>query len=88
MLQAKIGFCNDCADLSNLISQIDSKLLHYSKNYMSNICYLTNKDVNENNIKKLIRYKNILHKKLFNSSYLCSIDIEELISRVKLLLYK
>lgn len=88
MLQSKIGHCNDCAHIDDLISSIDKKLLYYGKNKLNNIKYLASLDYNKENIGLLIKYKYILNHKLFNPSYCCEINLASIISRVKVLLNK
>lgn len=88
MLNVKMGGCTDCADLKNLICQIDTKIFYYSKNRLNNIRLLTALDFNAENMDLLITYKRVLSNKIFNPNYCCEVNLATILSRVKILLNK
>ena len=88
MLTVKLGGCTHCADLHELICQIDSKLVYYGTNHLNNTKLLTALEFNKEVVDSLITYKRILSNKIFNPSYCCSVNLANIISRVKILLNK
>jgi hypothetical protein len=88
MLTVKLSGCTDCADLHDLLCQIDSKLLYYGTNHLNNTKLLLDLEFNKDVVDCLINYKRILSNKIFNPSYCCSVNLTNIISRVKILLNK
>lgn len=88
MLKVKITSCTSCENIYNLLCDVDAKLTQYGKNNWGNISLMLCLPHDDLNVKTLIRYKNILKKKLLNPNYVCDIPFSLIVSRVKTLLNK
>ena len=88
MLNTKITNCTSCANVIDLLSEIDRKLFHFSRNKYSNISLLTNLEYDEYSIGRLLRYKSILNKRLYNPNYACDYPLTAIISKIKILINK
>ena len=72
----------------SLTSEIDSKLFYYAQNNWNNTSLLLDLEYNKDAIGKLLNYKRILNKRLYNPNYACSVDLGCIISQVKIYLNK
>lgn len=88
MLNVKINKCNSCQNIFELLSQIDSKLKYYGDNSYNNNSLLLNLDVKPDVIKKLIKYKSIVLKRLYNPNYACDITLGQIITQIKIYINK
>jgi hypothetical protein len=88
MLNIKITTCTSCTNLSDLLSEVDNKLLYYGRNHWNNISLMLELDYNKAAINKLLNYKRILTKRLYNPNYACSVELNQIISQVKIYLNK
>lgn len=88
MLTIQLTECKTCGNLLDLLCEIDEKIKYYAVNASNNMTLMTCLDFNENNMKALLRYKEIVTKRLYNENYACHYPTPAIISRVKLLLYK
>ena len=67
---------------------IDEKLKYYACNQRNNDALLLNLDVKKDVIKKLIRYKQIITKRLYNPNYSCEIALGNIITQIKIYINK
>lgn len=88
MLNIKITTCTSCSNILSLTSEIDSKLFYYANNNWNNVSLLLDLDYNQDAIGKLLNYKRILNKRLYNPNYACDIELNKIISQVKIYLNK
>lgn len=86
MLNSQLKKCTDCEGIHEAIERIDSYLALYSKESSNNSKYAIGNVIPICKIDKLIKYKEILLKRKYNSSYLWKIPNSDLISRINTLL--
>lgn len=88
MLNVRINTCSNCQNLFELLCEIDEKLKYYLFNQHKNDSLLLDLNVKKDVIKKLIRYKRITIKRLYNPSYGCDITLGEIITQIKIYINK
>lgn len=86
MLSSRLGKCTDCEGIDHALKKIDEFLALYSKESINNLKYDIGNKIPLCTIDKLIKYKEILLRRRFNSSYLWKIPNSDLISRINTLL--
>lgn len=86
MLSAQIRECVDCGSIQNLLEDIDCTLAHMGRSHWLNISFDACNYYNRATVLKLLHYKRILTKKMFNPNYGCGVELASIISRVKVLL--
>lgn len=84
MLEINVKECKNCG-IQELLDGIDDKLYKLGRDQFHNAIYLSNPPSNSFQIKRLIRYKNILENIRWNSSYY-SFPYEQIISKIKTLI--
>ena len=88
MLYPKFNECSNCVDIKDLICEIDAKISMYAENMYNNLTLLINDKIDKEVFSSLLYYKRILTARLFNQCYANSVNITDIISRVKILIYK
>ncbi len=88
MLNVRINKCSNCQNIFHLLCEIDEKLKYYACNQRNNDALLLNLDVKKDVIKKLIRYKQIITKRLYNPNYSCEIALGNIITQIKIYINK
>lgn len=78
----------DVSSLSSLLCQIDERLTLFGKNKWINLTYDADKYYNKGVVELLIFYKRILTKRIHNCHYADCVNIEDIKSRVTILLNK
>ena len=88
MLSPRLSECLECASISQLLADIDCKLLELAKNEYNNTVFSLNRNINAVAMNDLLNYKRILTYRICNSNYACAYPTNLIASRVKLLKYK
>ena len=88
MLYSKLSDCIYCNDITTLINNIDCKIVEVSKSLYNNTIYMLNKNIDLNNVNKILIYKRILLYKQCNSDYAGNYTIEMIANKIKLLIHK
>ena len=78
--------CNDCEDLINLLSKIDDYLSFTAKECSNNLRYDLGTETPDEIVDRIVRYKSIILKRMFNPDYLWKLPNSLIISRVNSLL--
>ena len=85
MLSPRLTNCPECANIPNLLKEIDCKLAYYAHNLYNNITFMLNQTVPADKMIQLIAYKRILTYKNCNPDYVSCIPISKIVSKVILL---
>ena len=88
MLLPRLTDCVNCSSVPALLTDIDCKLTDLAKNLYNNTVFLLNKKVQSETMLDLLNYKRILQYKLCNPDYASRYTVEQIASRVKLLIHK
>ena len=88
MLYPRLTNCVDCSSVPVLLADIDCKLTDLANNEYNNIVYELNWPVLGTVIWDLLNYKRILTYKYCSPEYAPSFSVEQIASRVKLLINK
>jgi hypothetical protein len=88
MLQPRLNNCVDCTSIPSLLEDIDCKLTEMAKSQYNNIVFALNKRVNTGAINDLLNYKRILTYRYCNPNYAVPFTIEQIVSKIKILIYK
>ena len=89
MLLPRLTNCVICSDICVVISEIDCKLADVAKDLYNNTIYSLNKKVSTSVMNDLLNYKRILQHRICNVDYGGrNFSDEQIVSRIKLLMYK
>ena len=88
MISYRLTNCVECADIPALLADINCKLFQMAKDKYNNIVFILNKKINDEAILDLLSYKRILECKTCNADYASCYTVEEIASRIKILIYK
>jgi hypothetical protein len=88
MLSPRLTNCPECANIPDLVSEIDCKLFELSKSLYNNVSYMLNQPVPAGAILDLLNYKRILVYKYHNPNYAKDYTVNDIASRVKILKFK
>jgi len=80
--------CVDCVTIDNLLSQIDCKITDLAKIQYNNTLYALNLQLDSTVINDLLNYKRILTNKACNADYASCYSVDEIASKVKILIHK
>jgi hypothetical protein len=88
MLQPRLINCSDCTDIPILIDKINCKLAKLGASLYGNITFMINTPISAIPIISLLNYKRILEYKQVNSDYCEDYTIDDIASRINILIYK
>ncbi len=88
MLNPKLTNCVDCTTIPALLSDVDCKMTELAKNQYNNIVFSLGRDIKADVMSDLLNYKRILQYKYCNSEYADGYTVENIASRIKLLIHK
>lgn len=88
MLLPRLTDCVNCSSIPVLLTDIDCKLTELAKDLYNNTVFLLNRKVQSELMLDLLNYKRILQYKLCNPDYASRYTVEQIASRVKLLIHK
>ncbi len=86
MLLIKVNECTDCVSIPDLLTEIDCAILKHGKNQLIKNKFEINLHIPKDKVRKMIRYKSILKRRLFNPQYACETSLADIISRAKILI--
>ena len=88
MITPKLTSCSNCADAQELIDEINCRIFELAKIAYNNSVYGLNLNLNTNVAMDLLHYRDILTYKNVNPNYACHYSINQIASKVKLLIHK
>lgn len=88
MLTYRLTNCVECATIPALLADIDCKLTEMAKNLYNDIIFALNSPISSTVMLDLLNYKRILQYKTCNPEYASDYTVEEIASRVKILIHK
>lgn len=88
MLTPRLTNCVDCTTIPALLSDIDCKMTELAKNQYNNIVFSLGRNIKSDVMSDLLNYKRILQYKHCNSEYADGYTVENIASRIKLLIHK
>lgn len=88
MLNPRLTNCVDCTTIPELLSDIDCKITELAKNQYNNIVFILGKQIPFDAMSDLLNYKRILQYKYCNSEWADNYTVENIASKIKLLINK
>lgn len=88
MLFPRLNSCTRCADIPSLLNDIDCRLTFLAKKEYNNIIFSLGYNVDRCVVLDLLNYKRILQKKICNSDYACKFSVENIASKIQILIRK
>lgn len=88
MLTYRLTNCVECTTIPALLTDIDCKLTEMAKNLYSNIIFALNNPIPSTVILDLLNYKRILQCKTCNPEWASCYTVEQIASKVKVLIHK
>ena len=90
MLYPKLLHCSNCDSIPAVLDDIDCRLKEMAVGQYNNIVFSLNNRFQKEVIDTLLNYKRILRYKYCNPDYadICEISLEQIVSRVKVLINK
>lgn len=88
MLQQRLTTCSECTDIQVLIDKIDCKLAKLGASLYGNVVFMMNNSISASVMIDLLNYKRILTFKQVNSDYCKNYTIDNISSRVNILIHK
>lgn len=88
MLQPRLTNCIECASIPALLTDIDCKLTDLAKQEYNNIIFSMTNYLPGPVIGDLLNYKRILTYKYCNPDYAIMFSVQQIASRVKVLIHK
>ena len=88
MLTTKLTDPENCKDILQTILDIDCKLTSVSKDIYNNLVFALKDKTDPELIGDLLHYKRILTYRYCNKDYAPGVCLEEILSKVKLLIHK
>jgi hypothetical protein len=88
MLNPRLNNCVDCTTVPALLSDIDCKITELAKAQYNNIIYILGINTKPDLMSDLLNYKRILQYKYCNSEWADDYTVENIASKIKLLIHK
>jgi len=88
MLNPRLNNCTECNSIPNLIGQIDNKLTQMANKQYNSIVFGFDSGISQDVALDLLNYKRILTYKYCNEDYACTYTVENIASKVKILIFK
>jgi len=88
MLTYRLNNCVACTTIPVLLQNIDCKLANLAKVQYNNIVLALNNNAKPDVMSDLLNYKRILQCKACNADYASCYSVEEIASKVKILIHK
>ena len=88
MLSPRLSNCVECSTIPALLNQIDCKIKELAQKEYNNIVFSFNRSIKGEVVKDLLNYKRILTYKYCNPEYASCFSVEQIASKVKLLIHK
>lgn len=87
MLTARIQECQECGSLKALLKLAECSIQNLLRNKLNNENYNVETYYCSNTVLSLSHYKRILSRKIYNPTYLCGVDNQDIIAQVKKILF-
>lgn len=88
MITPRVTDCHSEINIHSLLSDIDCKITNFAKRVYNKVTLMVERDINSEVIKDLLHYRRILIYKSCNDEYASCSSLEQIASRVKLLINK
>lgn len=88
MLTYRLTNCVECTTIPALLADIDCKLTDMAKSLYSNIVFALNSPVSSIVMSDLLHYKRILQCKTCNPEWASCYTVQQIASKVKILIHK
>jgi hypothetical protein len=88
MLSPRLTNCIECNTITALLAEIDCKVAELAKNEYNNVVFALNYPLPGTVLDDLLNYKRILRFKYCNGSYGAPFTLNQIASRVKVLIHK
>ena len=88
MLQPRLTTCLECTDIPTLIDKIDCKLATLGSALYGNVVFMLNNPIPASVIIDLLTYKRILTFRRTNSTYCEDYTIDDIASKINILIHK
>ena len=88
MLTPRLNNCVDCTTVPVLLQNIDCRLTQLAKKQYSNTIFALNLKLPNQAIFDMLQYKRILQFKYCNADYASCYSVDQIASRVKILIHK
>ena len=88
MLSPRLTNCPECANIPDLVSEIDCKLAELANSLYNNVVFMLNKPFPATAMNDLLNYRRILLYKYCNPDYAREYTVNMIASRVKILKFK
>jgi hypothetical protein len=88
MLSPRLTNCIECTTITFLLSEIDCKIAELAKNEYNNVVFALNYPLPGTVLDDLLNYKRILRYRYCSEDYAPPFTINEIASRVKVLIHK
>lgn len=88
MISPRLSECDDCSNIKKLIDDINCKIVELSNSSYSNIIYGFGKSIQFTLMYDLLHYRRILEYKAVNSDYLKEFPVNQISSKIRILIGK
>ena len=88
MLYPRLTTCSECTDIPILLDKINCKLAKLGGVLYGNVVFMLNNSISAEAIISLLNYKRILIFKQSNPDYCENYTIDNIASRINVLIYK
>lgn len=88
MLTPRLNNCVNCTTIPSLLGDIDCRLTILAKRQYSNIVFMLNNQLPNQAIFDMLQYKRILQFKYCNADYASCYSVDNIASRIKILIHK
>lgn len=88
MITYRLTNCVACTTIPVLLADIDCKISELAKTQYNNIVFALNNYIPSTVMSDLLNYKRILECKACNADYASCYSVEQIASKVKLLIHK
>lgn len=86
-LTPRLQECQDCQTLKNLLVQVDCSLQNLLRNRLNTENFNVETYFCNGHAKTLAHYKRILTKRIYNPTYMCDIESQDIIALVRKVLF-
>lgn len=87
LVNSQLNECKGCEDINSLINEIDCYIASKAKILLDNRKFALTRTIDEIHLHDAIIYRQILYKRTLNPSYLCDVDIRDIMSNAKKTIY-
>lgn len=88
MLSPRLTNCPECANIPDLVSEIDCKLAEMANSLYNNVVFILNRPFPATTMNDLLNYRRILLYKYCNPNYAREYTVNMIASKVKILKFK